>query len=163
MFIPILQYRNKFEVYSTMNEDKFSHHLYDTLREDLIDAYMNNRWRHNCEYVFSGSSFRFIWNGFNKFNGVKKCSLKINKNLGLVTMYAKYEFTEVFFLCLVFSIIPMMDFWGSGAYRLIVFLLIWAVYFANFGISIARLNTYFKRLMKDTFIDYDKSYKKKLL
>ena len=78
-------------------------------------------------------------------------------------MYAKYEFTEVFFLCLVFSIIPMMDFWGSGAYRLIVFLLIWAVYFANFGISIARLNTYFKRLMKDTFIDYDKSYKKKLL
>lgn len=146
-----------------MSAEQFSKHLYDAVKEDLEGAYMNRRWRHNCQYEFSGSNFRFIWNGFNKFNGVKGCQLEVAKDLGLVTLSAKYDFSEVFVLCLLFTMIPLVDFWGDGAWRLIVLIIIWTVYLANFIISYLRLNTYFKRMVKDTYIDFDKSYQKKLL
>lgn len=163
MFIPLLHYRTKFEIFSTMSAEQFSKHLYDAVKEDLEGAYMNRRWRHNCQYEFSGSNFRFIWNGFNKFNGVKGCQLEVAKDLGLVTLSAKYDFSEVFVLCLLFTMIPLVDFWGDGAWRVIVLIIIWTVYLANFIISYLRLNTYFKRMVKDTYIDFDKSYQKKLL
>ena len=163
MFIPLLHYRNQFEVFSTMSAEEFSRHLFDTVRKDLEEAYMNHRWRHNCQYEFSGSNFRFVWNGFNRFNGVKKCELEISKDLGQIFLDVKYDFSEVFFLCLLFTMIPLVDFWGDGAYRLIVLIIIWTVYLANFIITYLRLNTYFKRMVKDTYIDFDKSYKKKLL
>lgn len=146
-----------------MSAEQFSKHLYDAVKEDLEGAYMNRRWRHNCQYEFSGSNFRFIWNGFNKFNGVKGCQLEVAKDLGLVTLSAKYDFSEVFVLCLLFTMIPLVDFWGDGAWRVIVLIIIWTVYLANFIISYLRLNTYFKRMVKDTYIDFDKSYQKKLL
>ncbi|MCQ2253196.1 MAG: hypothetical protein MJZ61_07085 [Bacteroidales bacterium] len=163
MFVPLLHYRTQFEIYSTMSPEEFSRHLYDTVKEDLEEAYMKKRWRHNCDYEFSGHSFRFIWNGFNKFNGIKKGTLNVSKNLGLITLKAKYDFSEILVLCLIFSIIPLMDFWGPGEYRLLVFLLIWLIYIINFIVSYMRLNAYFKRKVKDTFIDFDKSYQKKLL
>ena len=163
MFIPLLHYRTKFDIYSTLSAEQFSKHLYDAVKEDLEGAYMNRRWRHNCQYEFSGSNFRFIWNGFNKFNGVKGCQLEISKELGLITLNAKYDFSEVFVLCLLFCMIPLTDFWGLGSHRLLLLLIIWTVYFANFIISYLMLNTYFKRLVKDTYIDFDKSYEKKLL
>jgi fatty acid desaturase len=146
-----------------LSAEQFSKHLYDAVKEDLEGAYMNRRWRHNCQYEFSGSNFRFIWNGFNKFNGVKGCQLEISKELGLITLSAKYDFSEVFVLCLLFCLIPLSDFWGLGSHRLLLLLIIWTVYFANFIISYLRLNTYFKRMVKDTYIDFDKSYEKKLL
>ena len=146
-----------------MSAEQFSKHLYDAVKEDLEGAYMNRRWRHNCQYEFSGSNFRFIWNGFNKFNGVKGCQLEVAKDLGLVTLSAKYDFSEVFVLCLLFTMIPLVDFWGDGAWRVIVLIIIWTVYLANFIISYLRLNTYFKRMVKNTYIDFDKSYQKKLL
>jgi fatty acid desaturase len=146
-----------------LSAEQFSKHLYDAVKEDLEGAYMNRRWRHNCQYEFSGSNFRFIWNGFNKFNGVKGCQLEISKELGLITLSAKYDFSEVFVLCLLFCLIPLTDFWGLGSHRLLLLLIIWTVYFANFIISYLRLNTYFKRMVKDTYIDFDKSYEKKLL
>lgn len=163
MFIPLLHYRNKFEIYSTMSAEEFSRHIYDTVREDLETAYMTRRWRHNTKYEFSGPIFRFIWNGFNRFNGVKSCQLEITKDLGLITLSAKYEYTEVFILCMLFSIIPLVDLWGPWSHRIIVLLLIWTAYLANFIISYLRLNTYFKRMLKDTYIDFDKSHKKKLI
>ncbi|MBQ4406155.1 MAG: hypothetical protein II852_04000 [Bacteroidales bacterium] len=163
MFIPLLHYRTKFEIYSTLSAEQFSKHLYDAVKEDLEGAYMNRRWRHNCQYEFSGSNFRFIWNGFNKFNGVKGCQLEVSKELGLITLSAKYDFSEVFVLCLLFCMIPLTNFWGLGSHRLLLLLIIWTVYFANFIISYLRLNTYFKRMVKDTYIDFDKSYEKKLL
>jgi fatty acid desaturase len=146
-----------------LSAEQFSKHLYDAVKEDLEGAYMNRRWRHNCQYEFSGSNFRFIWNGFNKFNGVKGCQLEISKELGLITLSAKYDFSEVFVLCLLFCMIPLTNFWGLGSHRLLLLLIIWTVYFANFIISYLRLNTYFKRMVKDTYIDFDKSYEKKLL
>jgi fatty acid desaturase len=146
-----------------LSAEQFSKHLYDAVKEDLEGAYMNRRWRHNCQYEFSGSNFRFIWNGFNKFNGVKGCQLEVSKELGLITLSAKYDFSEVFVLCLLFCMIPLTNFWGLGSHRLLLLLIIWTVYFANFIISYLRLNTYFKRMVKDTYIDFDKSYEKKLL
>ena len=146
-----------------MSAEQFSKHLYDAVKEDLEGAYMNRRWRHNCQYEFTGSNFRFVWNGFNRFNGVKGCQLEIAKDLGRVTLSTKYDFSEVFVLCALFSMIPLVDFWGDGAWRLIVLIIIWTVYLANFIISYLRLNTYFKRMVKDTYIDFDKSYHKKLI
>lgn len=163
MFIPLLQYRTKFEIYSTMSQEEFSLHLFDSVRKDLEEGYMRDRWRHNCDYEFKGSNFRFIWNGFNRFNGIKKGSLNVSKDLGLIQLSAKYDYSEVFLLCLIFSLIPLLDFWGPGEYRLLVWILIWLVYLINFFVSYWRLNTYFKRMMKDTFIDFDQSYQKKLL
>ena len=78
-------------------------------------------------------------------------------------MSAKYDFSEVFVLCLLFCIIPLTDFWGLGSHRFLLLLIIWTIYLANFIISYLRLNTYFKRMVKDTYIDFDKSYQKKLL
>lgn len=163
MFVPLLHYRSKFEIYSRMSQEEFARQLYDRVRPDLDDAYMNIRWRHNLEYKFSGTFYRFIWNGFNRFNGIKRCSLRVCKDLGQITVYGKYEFTEVFLLCLIFSIIPLVDLWGMGAHRVILLILIWLVYFINFFVSYIRLNLYFKKKVEETFKDCDKTYHKKLL
>ena len=163
MFIPSLQYRSKFEIFSRLSPEEFARQFFDRVKPDLEEAYMNNRWRHNVQYEFSGTNYRFIWNGFNRFNGIKRCDLRVDKKMGEIIVYGKYYFTEVFILCMLFSIIPLMDFAGSGAHRIILLVLIWLVYFINFFVSYIRLNLYFKEKIKQTFIDCDKTYHKKLL
>ena len=162
-FVPILNKCSKFEIYSRLSPEEFARQLFDRVKPDLEEAYMNNRWRHNMQYIFSGTFYRFIWNGFNRFNGIKKCSLLVDKNLGQITLHAKYDFSEVFILCLLFTMIPILDLWGMGAHRLILILLIWLVYFINFFVSNFRLNRYFKEKVQQTFLDCDKTYHKKLL
>ena len=163
MFVPLLHYRSKFEIYSRLSPEDFSMHLFDSVKPDLEKAYMNKRWRHKMEYEFSGTFYRFIWNGFNRFNGVKKCSLRVDKKLGQIIVYGKYEFTEIFLLCLIFSIIPLAGYTGEQAWRIITLVLIWLVYLLNFFISYIRLNKYFKEKVKNTFLEADKTYHKKLL
>ena len=163
MFVPLLHYRSKFEIYSRLSPEEFSRRLFDSVKPDLETAYMNKRWRHNMQYEFSGSWYRFIWNGFNRFNGIKKCSLKVDKNLGQICVSGKYEFTEVFLLCLIFSLIPAVAYTGEPAWRIITLIIIWTVYLINFFVSYIRLNSYFKKKVMDTFLEADKSYHKKLL
>lgn len=163
MFVPLLHYRTKFNIYSTLSPEEFARDLFRTLRKDLDEAYMRNRFEHRCHYEFSGNSFRFIWNGFNRFNGIKKGKLDVSKNLGEIEVSARYEFQEIFVLCMLFSLIPLCFLWGPNEWRVITLLIIWAVYLINYLISILRLNKYFKRLVRDTYIDYDRQYGKKLL
>ncbi len=163
MFVPLLQYRSKFEIYSRLSPEDFSKHLFDSVKPDLEAAYMNKRWRHKTQYEFSGTFYRFIWNGFNRFNGVKKCSLKVDKKLGQIIVSGKYEFTEIFILCMLFSLIPCLGYSGEQTWRIVTIVLIWVVYFLNFFISFIRLNKYFKEKVKNTFLQADKTYHKKLL
>lgn len=163
MFIPLLHYRTKFEIYSTLTAEEFARHLFREIRTDLEESYMRKRWEHRCDYTFSGSNFRFIWNGFNKFNGIKRGSLHVSKELGEITVSARYEFQEIFFLCLIFSMIPAISLWSPAEWRILLLVLIWLVYFINFLVSYLRLNAYFKRKVRDTFIDFDPSHEKKLL
>lgn len=163
MYIPLLHYRTKFNIYSTLSPEEFARHLFREVRPDLEEAHMRNRWEHRNQYLFSGQIFRFIWNGFNRFNGIRRGHLQVSKNLGEIEVSARYEFQEVFFWCLLFSIIPLAAMWSPGAWRIIVLVIIWAVYLINYVISFLRLNTYFKRKVRDTFIDFDPSHNKKLL
>lgn len=163
MFIPLLHYRTKFGIYSSLSPEEFARHLFQELRPDLDEAAMTRRWEHKCDYEFSGANFRFVWNGFNKFNGIKRGSLHVSKELGEIQVSARYEFQEVFFICLVFCLIPFFAFWGPDDWRLILTILIWLIYIINFIVSYLRLNAYFKRKVRDTFIDYDHFHEKKLL
>ncbi len=163
MFIPLLHYRTKFEIFSTLSPEEFARHLFREVRPDLEESYMTRRWEHKCDYEFSGPVFRFIWNGFNRFNGIKRGSLHVTKNMGEIQVSAQYEFQEIFFLCLLFCMIPLCAFWGPNEWRIILLVLIWLVYLINFVVSYLRLNTYFKRKVRDTFIDHDPSHEKKLL
>ena len=163
MFVPLLHYRSKFEIYSLLTPDDFARHLFDGIKPDLEKAYMDKRWRHKTEYEFSGGFFRFVWNGFNRFNGVRKCCLKVDKELGQIRVSSRYEFTEVFLLCLIFSIIPAVAYTGEQTWRVVAFVLIWTVYLINFFVSYIRLNKYFKKKVQETFTETDKSRNKKLL
>ncbi len=163
MFVPLLHYRTKFDIYSTLSPEEFARRLFSSIREDLKESYMHHRFEHRCHYEFSGTNFRFIWNGFNRFNGIKRAKLDVSKNLGEIEVSAQYEFQEIFFLCMVFSLIPLCFLWGPNEWRIITLLLIWVVYFANYLISNIRLNSYFRRKVLDTYIEYDRQHGKKLL
>jgi len=163
MFIPVLHYRTKFNIYSTLSPEEFARNLFKSVREDLEESYVHRRFEHRCHYEFSGANFRFIWNGFNRFNGIKRGKLDVSKNLGEIEVSARYEFQEVFFLCLVFSMIPLCFLWGPNEWRIILLLLIWTVYLINFLVSKYRLNKYFRQKVLDTFIECDRDHNKKLL
>ena len=161
--ISLLKYKSDFEIYSQMTAEEFADLLFKRLRPQLEDAYMNDRWRHNNEYKFKGTFCRFVWNGFNRFNGILGGSLSVEKNQGLITVHSEINFKEVFLLCLIFSLIPLCDFWGEPAYRILLAFLIWLVYLANYIISFIRINRFYKNEVKETFLGNDKSVGKKLL
>ena len=136
----LLKYRTDFEIYSKMSAEEFADLLFKRLRPEFDEAYMNDRWRHNNEYRFKGTFMRFVWNGFNRFNGVLGGRLLVEKNQGLITVHSEINFKEIFLLCSIFSIIPLMNFWGEPSHRILTAIIIWLVYIANFIISFVRSN-----------------------
>ena len=159
----LLKYRTDFEIYSKMSAEEFADLLFKRLRPEFDEAYMNDRWRHNNEYRFKGTFMRFVWNGFNRFNGVLGGRLLVEKNQGLITVHSEINFKEIFLLCSIFSIIPLMNFWGEPAHRILTAIIIWLVYIANFIISFVRINRFYKNEVRETFLKNDKTVGKKLL
>ncbi|MCQ2974158.1 MAG: hypothetical protein MJ211_05040 [Bacteroidales bacterium] len=159
----LLKYRSDFEIYSKLSADEFADSLFKRVKPELEVAYMNDRWRHNNEYRFKGTFFRFVWNGFNRFNGILGGNLKVEKNQGLITVHSEINFKEIFLFCLIFSIIPIFDFWGLLSHRILLMILIWMVYILNFVISFIRINRFYKQKVQETFMNKDNSEQKKLL
>lgn len=161
--ISLLKYKTDFEIYSKMSAEEFADLLFKRLRPEFEAAYMNDRWRHNNEYRFKGTFMRFIWNGFNRFNGVFGGKLKVEKNQGLITVHSEINFKEIFILCSIFSIIPLFNFWVDPTYCILTATIIWLVYIANFIISFVRINSFYKNEVKETFLNNDETVGKKLL
>lgn len=161
--IPILENKAQFEVYTTLSAEEFSDYFFRELKEDMDNAWMKERWFHNKKYTYKGEFFRFAFCGFNRFNGVSSGRIQVDKNLGLITIKSIINFKEVLIYCLLFSLIPIMDYANQMSYRIILFCLIWAVYFGNYIISMVRVNEFFRKKMVYVYHTFDKNYKKKLL
>lgn len=163
MSIPFIQYKSEVELFSRLSEEEFARHFFKKMRDEFEEAYIFNRWQHNQEYTYSGTFFRFVWNGFNRFNGVWGGSLKINKDNGLITVKSVLDFREIFIYCIIFTLIPIMDYGSQMSYRIITFALIWIIYIANYIVSLVRINSFLKEQAFDVFINCDNTYKHKLL
>lgn len=161
--VSLIKYKTDFEIYSKMSAEEFADRLFKRLRPEFEEAYMHDRWRHNNRYEFKGTFCRFVWNGFNRFNGVLGGKLSVEKKQGLITVHSEINFKEIFLLCMIFSIIPLFDFWGEASHRIILALLIWAVYIINFIVSFLRINHFYKNEVKETFLQNDKQIGHKLL
>ncbi len=95
------------------------------------------------EVSYKGAIFRFVWNGWNRLNGIWSVRIKIKEE----ELNYKLSFKEVFFISLAFSIIPA-SIQNTDLIILILFCIWGVVFFGNYIISVIRFNKYIKKLIK---------------
>lgn len=144
---------------SYTREKKVSPKDADTFKSDFLDAFEDKlgnsdvyfNQRNNESISFRGAIFRFVYNGFNFFNGITRGEVRISRRFDSTYIYHKIYFTEAFVIALVFSalFIPM---WGSWQYIAMLAFGIWLVfYLGNFIASMIRFDTYIDKL-SDTIL-----------
>lgn len=155
MRIPILTYTRQFEITTQLSELEVSEYLFKQIDKDLNDAYIKNKHRNNNTYKYKATPFRFAWNGWNRFNGVSGGEITIKQENQTITIKNRLKFTEVFIICLLFMIIPILGIFDDVNHRIIAIIIIWAVYFLNLMISNHRINDYLEETVHDIFEKYD--------
>jgi len=115
----------------------------------LANAYIQQVEKHNYTLKFVGTIFRYAWNGFNLFNGISKGEIELVQNRNKLYVKHKLIFTEVFVLCCIFTIIPIMGFYENILFRVLSGFIIWAVYFGNMFLAKSRIVTIFKLIQKE--------------
>lgn len=118
----------------------------DEFRFSLQKASMNSVYTDETGKIhFWGEIFRFVWNGFNLFNGINKGWFKIElENDNKITVSHKLYFHEVLILCCIFTSLPIIIYlskleliaWAAMA-------IVWiGVYTGNYVLSFARVNSF---------------------
>jgi len=115
----------------------------------LANAYIQQIEKNNYTLKFVGTIFRYVWNGFNLFNGISKGEIELIEDKGKLYVKHKLVYTEVFVLCCLFSIIPLMGLFDTILLRLLSAAIIWAIYFGNMFLANSRIFTIFKLIEKE--------------
>ncbi len=116
------------------------------LEQELKSSAIHNVVVKDREVKFRAPIFRFVWNGWNRFNPVSRGEFHFRSiaNFGIVEY--RIWFLEFFVLALIFSIIPFFGIFPSLFWRIIALLTIWIIYLINILIATHRIENYLGKL-----------------
>jgi hypothetical protein len=134
--------------------------FYKKMDKILETAYIHHIVKKDYELTFKGIIFRFIWNGFNRFNGITKGKVKVEEIKGKLFINYKLYFTEIFILCSFFSIIPFLGFFETQLFRILALIIIWSIYIGNNILAANRIESLFEIIENE--INEIPEYKKEI-
>jgi len=156
----VLTYSSQLKINTVASLTDFTIVFYKKMDKILDEAYIQHIVKNDYELTFKGVFFRFIWNGFNRFNGITKGIIKISEEKGKLFIDYKLFFNEIFYLCLIFSVVPFLGFFEYFLFRIIAVAMIWAVYIGNNILAANRMKSLFEIIEKE--INELPEYKKEI-
>ena len=147
-----LTHRRTEQIVPTIPTDEFSEEFFTSIENRLIKSHIVNIKKGHNKLFFKGVIFRFVWNGWNLFNGISKGEFRIIEKDDKVYLSWKIHFFEYFIIALLFTIIPVLA--GELMWKIIIAASIWLLFYGgNYIISVFRINY----LMSNTV--YEINYK----
>ena len=122
--------------------EEFKYLFLSELQKEIKDSAIFNVKENQDRVFFKAPIFRFVWNGWNRFNPVSYGIFQFSsiKQYGIVRY--RLWFWEFFILSLIFSTIPFIAAFPSLFWRITIFIVIWAVYLINILVSVRRIENY---------------------
>lgn len=139
----LFTYKSVKKVKTVASHTDFTILFHKKMDKILDDAYIHHVDKKHYELEFKGIFFRFIWNGFNRFNGITKGNIKVEEIKGKLFINFKLYFHEIFILCSIFSLIPIIGFFDSILLRVLTGVIIWSVYIGNNVLAVNRIKGLF--------------------
>lgn len=128
--------------------------------EKLNEGYFKNLKINDYKVTFRGTLFRFVWNGWNIFNGITggNISIELPEENRLIIKHKVY-FTEAIFLALAFTLLPLaMLLAGQQMLGYIALAAIWLILFlGNYIVSVVRLGSFLDDTVKEFYEDMIKA------
>ncbi len=123
-------------------------------------AYIHNVQHTEDTVKFSGSPFRFIWNGWNIFNPVSHGIFTASATGSVLTVEYKIFSIEFLIYSIIFSIIVFSPLFSSLMLKIVYLLIIWSLYIFHIFWVRYRLNKFLKRLAARVVEEYMDSLRK---
>jgi len=133
--------------------DDFAAAYFKILDLKLENSYVKNRNIIGQLMLFSGSIFRFAWNGWNLFNTISSGEIEFIEENGIPYFRHKIYFTETAFIALIFNIIPLFALMFEPKFSLFIFLATWILYFINYFVTVFRFNSYVSEVLIKVNLD----------
>jgi len=145
----IFSYTSNIQIKTIAPLTDFTILFYKKMEKIFEEAYIHHVIKDDFDLKFSGIFFRFIWNGFNRFNGISSGIIKIEEVKGKLFLNYKIYFKEIFFISLFFSMLPILGFYGNIFFQILGFAIVWAVYIGNNILAANRLKSLFEIIEKE--------------
>lgn len=123
---------------------------YQELTKWAKEAYMKKTICRQNKIEFSGTPFRWVWNGFNVLNNVSEGFFEFSYNTE--NQYIRYsvKFWELFVIHLLFTSIPFIAMFPNNLYRFLAFLAIWLVFIINIAVTGIFIDKKIKKIIRQT-------------
>lgn len=106
----------------------------------------------NNKLHFKGAICRFIWNGWNIFNGLSKGWIKIDRKGDYIYVSYRLYFFEFLVISLLFTIIPVI-YWNDTQWSPVILAIIWLIFYGgNMMLTSIRFNHWIKKSLKKYYI-----------
>ncbi|MEA2042056.1 MAG: hypothetical protein U9N85_05840 [Bacteroidota bacterium] len=128
--------QNKTEQYFTTLKEKqeYIDIFFELFKEEFHNSYIQhgNIKQTKRSLAFSGTIFRFVWNGWNIFNPIAKGRLEFSTVGNLLKLNTKMYFTEFFVISalLSFASIPAFAL-GVGSYGILWLVFLWLIMYGG--------------------------------
>lgn len=131
-------------------EVEVSTQCYKELTNWAKEAYMKNITCRQSKIDFSGTPFRWVWNGFNVLNNVSQGQFEFSYSKE--NQYIRYhvKFWELFVVHLLFSSIPFVAMFPNILYRFLAFIAIWLVFIINVAVTGVFIDKKIKKIIRQT-------------
>lgn len=145
----------KDQIVINLPTNEFAKEYFKIIDPMLQKSYIFKREINGNKINFSGSIFRFVWNGWNVFNTISKGEIEFFDENNKPYIAHKIYFTEVLIIAAIFNIIPLFTLKYDPWLSLFVFLAIWIFYTANYLITVFRFNSYVTEVLIKANIETD--------
>jgi hypothetical protein len=138
--------RKKITVYT--NPDEFSDEFLNEVNFKIENSAILEIKRGENEISFKGPLFRYIWNGWNLFNGISRGRINLINSTNSIIFYHKISFTEYLFIALFFTILPVLNTFRIDL-CVSLLILIWIIfYLGSCGLTIIRFNSFINKTIE---------------
>lgn len=139
--------------------DDFARAYFKIMRKRLGESYVLHQYIVGNKLKFTGSIFRFAWNGWNLFNPISSGEVEFTAENGNSFIRHQINFNETLTIMFIFHIIPLFTLKFEPGWSLFVFLCIWFFYAIIYLVTVFRFNSF----ISETLIDVNKNARYELL
>ncbi len=139
--------------------DDFARAYFKILKDKLTESYVFHHQIEGNKFIFTGSIFRFVWNGWNLFNLISSGEVEFISDQGKAYINHKINFSEILTIAFIFHIIPLFTLKYIPGWSFFIFICIWIFYAIAYFVSVFRFNSY----VSETLIDVNKNARYELL
>lgn len=145
MLLYLIRFKGRKYTVNTTGTNEFTDIFLRKMKWKFERSELANINQSSNKISFNGPIFRFVWNGYNMFNGITSASVELSEKNKVVNISYQLWFTEWLIIALVFSIIPF-TIRNMPELRFGVLFFIWGIlYGGTYAISAFRVQRFIKK------------------